>query len=74
MYMFIFVVNVYVFFMKEVWNKRDQYEFIYFDFNSFFYDIKLDMRFFAFFFDFFFIINSSSNRYIKDYKIEIFVC
>lgn len=74
MHVFIFAANVYLPFMKEAWNKRDQHESIYSDPNSPPYDTKLDMRPPAPLPDSFPTTNSSSNRYTKVYKTEISVC
>lgn len=63
-----FAANVYLPFMKEAWNKRDQHESIYSDPNSPPYDTKLDMRPPAPLPDSFPTTNSSSNRYTEDYK------
>lgn len=73
-YVSVFAANVYLSFMKEAWNKRDELESIYCDPNSPPYDTKLDMRPPAPLPDSLHTTNSSSNRYTNDYKTQISVC
>uniref|UniRef100_K1S493 Rho GTPase-activating protein 5 n=1 Tax=Magallana gigas TaxID=29159 RepID=K1S493_MAGGI len=63
--------NVYLPFMKEAWNKRDQHESIYSDPNSPPYDTKLDMRPPAPLPDSFPTTNSSSNSQSTEDSLDV---